>query len=150
MKPIIHIAVSLSMGIAVWLVAKSLSAGVVGFIAGIFLDSDHIIEYIIHRGLRGITIKKIYLACEQTTRQEGEYRFSKLYLIFHSGEVAILLWIASLYIEYIYLIAIAFAYSVHMVMDCIANPMYIYSYFIIWRIITSFDPTRLFRKNRKK
>lgn len=146
MGPISHIAVSFSMGAVVWFFAKSLYAGLACFISGILSDLDHIIEYIIHRGWKNITPRKVYQACEQTTRQEGNDRFPKLYLIFHINEVAILLWIVSLYTKNLYLIAIAFGYSIHMVMDCIGNPTYLYAYFMTWRIINNFNPNRFFRK----
>lgn len=146
MRPISHLVVSISAGVGIWFFAKSLYAGLVCFISSILIDIDHIIEYIIHRGWRNLTLSKVCQACEQTTRQEGDYRFPKLYLIFHSAEVAILFWAVSLYIKNIYFIAIAFGYSIHLVMDCIANPMYIYSYFVTWRVINGFDPTLLFRK----
>lgn len=146
MSPISHIIVSFSAGAGVWFFAKSLYAGLVCFIAGIFLDLDHIIEYVIHYGWKDLSPGKVYQTCEQTTRQEGERQFPKLYLLFHSGEVAILLWIGALYIKNLYLIIIALGYSMHMAMDCIGNPMYVYSYFIIWRMIKGFAPEMLFRK----
>lgn len=148
MSPISHIIVSFSTAIAVGFLARSLYYGLVCFITGIFLDIDHLIEYIIHYGWKDFTPKKFYRTCEQTTRQEGDRRFPKLYLIFHSVEMAALLWAAALSIKNAYLIIIALGYSMHMVMDCIGNPMYVYSYFIIWRMIKGFDPTLLFRENR--
>lgn len=146
MKPPFHIAASLSMGTVVGIFTESLYVGLLCFISGVLVDADHIIEYVLHNGWKGFSLRKVYQACEQTTISKGKDSFPKLYLIFHSGEAAILLGIAALYVKNIYLIALAFGYSIHIIMDSIANPMYIYSYFTIWRAIKNFDASRLFRK----
>ena len=146
MRPHFHIAASLSMGTVVGISTESLYAGLVCFFSGVLVDVDHIIEYIIHNGLKGFSLRKVYQACEATSASKGKMRFPKLYLIFHSGEAAILLWIATLYIKNIYLIALAFGYSIHIIMDSMANPMYLYSYLIIWRATKNFNASSLFRK----
>ena len=145
-----HFIISLFMGTAVWFFVKSLYAGLVCFFSGVFVDIDHVIEYIIHYGWRNFTFKKFFLACEQTDRQEGEYQFRKLYLIFHSGEFALALWFLSIYIKNVYLFAGALGYSTHLILDYIGNDMYLLSYFLVWRAINKFHTDRILRKAIQK
>ena len=147
MRPMQHIVVSLSLGAVFWVFARSFYAGLVCFVCGVFVDIDHAIEYVIHYGWKGITLKKICLACEETAKQQGGRKFRKLYLIFHIGEVAIILWILSIITKNIYLLAVAVGHSTHLILDSIGNKMYPYSYFMIWRLIKRFDAKRLFRQS---
>ena len=150
MKPASHIIVSLSTGALVWFFAKSLYAGIVCFFAGLFVDVDHIIEYIIHYGGKNFTYNNLYLTCEQTSRQEGDYQFRKLHLIFHSIEIIFALWVITIYTRNIYLFAVVIGYSAHLILDWIGNPIYLHSYFIIWRAKNKFHTNRLLRKKSCK
>lgn len=146
MKPERHFIVSLFMGTLVWLFAKSLSAGLVCLFSGVFLDIDHIIDHIAEHGWRNLTYKKFFTACEQTARQEGEYQFKKIYLILHSVEIAIALWLLVVYTKNVYLFAGALGYSVHLILDYIGNSVYLHSYFIIGRAMNKFITSRVLRK----
>ena len=149
MKPSRHLAVSFSLAAAVWYLTKSLPAGILCLIFGIMIDIDHIIEYIIHYGWKGFTFEKFFQTCEQTQRQEGERRFKKAYLIFHVGEIAILLWAISIYTKNIYILAVALGYSVHLLMDYIGNRLCLGSCFITGRIVKKFDSEKLFRNSKR-
>jgi len=144
--------VSLSMGASVCFFAKSLYAGLICFLSGFLLDIDHIIEYIVHYGPRDLTIKNVYLACAQTHEQEGEYQFRKLYLIFHSTEIAIVLWVLALYTKNVYLFVSALGYSTHLILDYMGNISIFrpQSYFVIWRAINKFQTNKLLRKSYTK
>ncbi|MFH1867780.1 MAG: hypothetical protein ABH843_02300 [Candidatus Omnitrophota bacterium] len=148
MRPEIHAVVSFSLGVILWLLTKSVYAGFLCFIAGIVVDLDHIVEYIIHHSSRGFTIKKVCQACDQTNKQEGELKFPKLYLFFHSWELVIIFAIAVVYLRNIYLAAIAMGYASHLILDSTKNPAYPYSYFIIWRVIKKFHTHHLLRSKR--
>ena len=71
MKPAQHIIASVSIGAMLWFFTKSIYAALLYFASGLFLDSDHIIEYIIHHGWEKISFKKVYRASIETGRQEG-------------------------------------------------------------------------------
>lgn len=148
MKLRTHIITSLSAGALLWLFTKSLYAGILCFITGFLIDLDHIVEYIIHYGWKDFTLNKLFLACEQTVKSEGEEGFSKLHLVFHIGEFALLLWIASIYTKNIYLIAISIGYSLHLILDCAGNPLYPHFYFFILRAVKGFRSKELYAKTK--
>ena len=143
MKPSIHFIASLSSGATLWFFTKSLYAGAVCFFSGIFLDIDHAIDFMVLHGRRNFSWKKCYLACVQTAEQQGEYQFKKLYLIFHSGEIALVLWFLVIYTKNLYLLAGSIGYSIHLMLDSAANILHPYSYFIIWRAVNKFRTDRL-------
>jgi hypothetical protein len=140
MKPGNHLIVSVFMGTAVWFFMKSLYAGLVCFFTGTLLDIDHLLDYIIHYGYRGFTYSKFRLACEQIN-------FKKIYIIFHSTEVAILLWMFAVFTQNLYLLSGALGYSVHLFLDHIGNPLYFRSYVTIWRIMNNFNAAKMIRRN---
>ena len=139
MRPPKHIIASLTIGAALSLFTKSIYAGLLCFICGIFVDFDHVIEYIVHYGWENITFKKIYHVCEGVM-------FSKVYLVFHIGEIAILLWAATIYTKNVYLLAVALGYSSHLILDCIGNQAYPSFYFMSWRAINKFDKDKFFKE----
>src|SRR3989338_6234477 len=103
MKPPIHIAISFTVSAAFYFLSKSILGSFLCFASGIFLDFDHVIEYIIHFGFKNLSFRHIYYVCEQTCKQEGDKKFDKLYLIFHSNEAAILLWITAVCVKNLYI-----------------------------------------------
>ena len=145
MKVSAHIIISFSAGALFWLFTKQIYAGLACFVSGVLIDIDHIIDYIIRFGYRGFTVKKLYQACENTYKKDSARRFKKLYFIFHAYEIAILLWIASIYIKNIYVLAITVGYTTHLIMDCTANPVHPQAYSIVWRAIKGFDIDKLFK-----
>lgn len=148
MRPEIHAAVSFSLGVVFWLFTKSVYAGFLCFLSGILIDADHILEYAIHHRSKGFSVRKICQACRDTSKQEGELKFPKLYLFLHSWELVIISCIAAAYTKNIYLAAIAMGYTSHLVLDSTKNPAYPHSYFIIWRAIKNFHTHHLLRNKR--
>jgi len=148
MKPLSHIAVSLSLGLGVWFLTKSFFAGVICFFSGFLLDVDHIIEYIIHFGYKDFSLRKCYEVCDQPIRRDGKYQFKRLYIIFHSAEIALLLWIITAYTKNAYIFASALGYSTHLILDRIGNPYHPYFYFILWRALRNFETDKCFHKKR--
>ena len=140
MKPTAHVIVSFTLGAALWFFTKNLYAGVLCFASGVLVDFDHFIEYIVHFGWKKITFKKIYYACDRRV-------FKRLYIIFHSIEIVILVWIAAICIKNIYLLAVALGYSSHLVMDSLGNPVRASFYFIFWRGVNNFDKKWFLKKN---
>lgn len=144
MKPSRHVIASFSIALILWFFTKSVYAAIICFASGVLVDTDHIIEYVIHHGWRGISLEKVYHTSEETAVKESASGFGRVYLIFHSGEIAILLWIATAFTKNVFLLAVALGYSSHLILDCIGNPMYPSSYFIISRGIKKFNPDKLF------
>ena len=145
MDPSRHAAVSLGISAVLWFFTRNVFAASVAFATGVLVDIDHLIEYAIHYGWRDFSIKEFYQICKRTHLKNTSRRFKKLYLIFHSYEIVILLWVAALLIKNIYLVAFALGYSGHLILDGIGNPFHPCSYFIIRRVIKNFEADKLFR-----
>ena len=147
MKVIKHLSVSLSLGGGLWDLSNSLYAGIICFIGGVFVDIDHIIEYILHYGYKNFTLRRFYKACAQTDRGEGRYQFKKLHFFFHSVEFAFLLAIIAFYTKNLYFFSLALGYSSHLILDYIGNPVYPYTYFFFWRAANKFYADRVLRRD---
>ena len=142
MKPSRHIAVSFSLGVILLFFTKSIPSGIICFLSGILVDIDHIIEYIIHYGLKSISVDRVYHVCESCA-------FSKFYLVFHSIEIAIVAWLLTFFTFNIYVLAFALGYSSHILLDVIGNEFYPQGYFILWRVNKKFEAQKLFKENSK-
>lgn len=140
MKPSIHALVSISLGALFWYFSKSLYAGVLCAACGIFVDIDHIVEYLIHYGGKGFTVRKFLHAFH-------EMLFDKLYVFFHSIEIVIILWIVVSFTQNIYAFAAALGISTHLILDFAGNPLHFFSYFIARRIARGFKTDALVRDN---
>jgi hypothetical protein len=147
MRPSGHIIASFTAGAALWFFTKSIYAGLLCFASGVLVDIDHIAEYIIHHGWRGVTIKNMYRACENTGKHEGHLKFGRLYVVLHAVEIALLLWAITVYTGNIYLLAVTLGYSLHLILDYIGNSIYPFSYFILWRAIKGFRTDKVLRKD---
>ncbi|MFH1578030.1 MAG: hypothetical protein ABIC18_03055 [Candidatus Omnitrophota bacterium] len=146
MKPVKHLIASISIAAAIYHYTHSLYASLVCIFFGVFPDSDHIIEYIIHYGYNSFTLKKCYTACEQTNKQKGDYQFKKIYFLFHSNEAAFLLCALALYTKNMYLFAAVLGYLMHLILDYIGNPAHPGTYFVIWRAKNKFYTQRVLRR----
>ena len=139
MLPSRHIIVSVPLGAAAGFFTESLSAGLLCFLSGILIDVDHIIEYIIHHRPKSFNFKEFYQACGKFAKREEEGGVKKLYLIFHAGEFAILLWMIFAFFRNIYLFSIALGYTGHIISDALVNTLKPSTYFITMRIKNNFD-----------
>ncbi len=144
MKPAKHIIASLSLSAIFWFFTKSVYGAFLCFASGLASDADHILEYIIHFGWKGLNYERLYHVCENTEKKlPGMRKFKKLYLIFHSTEIVIFLWIFTAFTKNIYILAIAAGYSLHMMLDMIGNRAYPSSYFLIVRALKGFHTDRI-------
>jgi hypothetical protein len=148
MKPAQHLIISFSLSLAIWMFLKSLSAAAVCFITGIFMDIDHLLEYLIHFGWREFSLGNLCRECDTNTIKKGMFRFRKLYLIFHSVEFSVIFWLTAIYTKNIYIFALALSYFIHLVFDFIGNSSVVrpYFYFISWRLACNFRTTRMLNK----
>jgi len=145
MKPSRHIIASVCVGGAITFFTKSIYAGIICFASGVLVDFDHIIEYVIHHRWKNLSLKNVYHMSERTCAGDNNRGFKKLYLLFHSGEIAILLWILTVCTRNIYVLAVAAGYSLHILLDCMGNPMQNIGYFMFWRAMNKFDTEKLFK-----
>lgn len=138
MNPSVHAITSFSLGAVMWFFTGSFYAGLLCFASGTLVDFDHVIEYLIHFGRRDISLRKVYKTCQ-------ERLFGKLYLIFHLGELAILLWAAAAHTKNMYILAICVGYSSHLLLDFVANPIHLFSYFFTRRLMKGFKTNHLMK-----
>jgi len=138
MKPSIHAITSFSIGVGFGFLTKSVYAGLLCFASGVLVDVDHVMEYVVHFGWRDFSISKVYDACKNML-------FKKLYLVFHSAELLLLIWTFAVYAKNIYLLAVALGYSSHLILDFIGNPLHPFSYFIVKRFMRKFETARLWK-----
>ena len=148
MRPSRHIIISFPLSLAVWIFLKSLSAATVCFIAGVFIDVDHLIEYLINFGWRGFSLQNCYRECDYNTVRKGLFRFKKLHLIFHGFEFAAIFWLLAFYTRDIYVFAFAIGYFSHLILDAAGNLAFVqpYFYFISWRAGYKFRSIKLMNK----
>lgn len=140
-KPPSHIVTSCLVSIVVWAYFKSAKCAIVSFIAGVFIDLDHLIDYYSTHPFT-LKIKDIYDAC-------AEVNLKKIYLLFHSYELIILLWLAiyALSLSNIWK-AMAIGLTQHLLFDQITNSLNTFGYFIIYRMIKGFKKELLMRKTK--
>ena len=96
MKPSRHAAASFALGMILWFFTKSFYASLLCFVTGILVDVDHIIEYTVHYGFKDFSIKSLYKKSTETDEYKGTKGYTKLYLIFHSNELMIILWVITI------------------------------------------------------
>ncbi|MDP2913576.1 MAG: hypothetical protein Q8N91_06180 [Candidatus Omnitrophota bacterium] len=114
----------------------------ISFIAGIFIDLDHIIDHYINNGFT-LNPNAVYDACI-------DIKFKTLYLVFHSYEIVILLWIAI----YCFSLsnawkALAIGITQHVIFDNLTNPMRKLGYFFTYRALKRFRKDLLIRNTSK-
>jgi dolichol kinase len=139
-KPIAHAVTSGIISAFVWMHFRSFSCAAVSFIAGVFIDLDHLIDYYAaHRFT--FSVKRIYCACVRI-------RFKKLYLLLHSYEIVIILWIAiyAFSLSDIWKAA-AIGLTQHIIFDQITNPISALGYFLTYRIMKGFKKDHIVQKN---
>jgi len=148
MLPSRHIIASFPLGIATGYFTNSQLAGLVCFLSGVLVDIDHIIEYIIHFGFRNFKPKEVYRTCGKMTNPRQEGGVERVYLIFHAGEIAVLLWAGFAFTKNIFLLAIALGYTVHLILDGTTNVMKPSGYFISLRIKNRFKKEKFIKQHR--
>lgn len=84
-----HIAVSAGVSILVWALFRSTAAAAACFLTGVFLDIDHLIDYVFNYGWR-VRRKRFFQAFEYEA-------FENIFLFLHSWEFIViylvLLWL---------------------------------------------------------
>lgn len=151
MKPAAHIIVSFSLSIVVWFFTKSFLGAVICFLSGTAIDIDHILDYVVSCGWSLGTFKELLRACIVKEVDVCDERFKKTYFLFHSIEIAIILWIISFFTNNIYFFSASLGYSAHLVLDCRGNGEKFCFYFIFWRIFNKFEAKSLCcREDSKK
>ena len=81
------------------------------------------------------------------SKREEDGGVRKLYLFFHSVEIAILLWLGFVFTNHIYMLSVALGYTGHMFLDVTGNILKPGAYFITARIKNDFRTARFVRNH---
>ncbi|MFC1849963.1 hypothetical protein ACFL27_07215 [candidate division CSSED10-310 bacterium] len=138
MKPPAHIVISAGAALLVGQGFQSTGAGWACFFSGVFIDIDHLFDYLLRSPHRKLSVRDFF-----HPDQWGPD--GKLYLIFHGWEYLPLLLLASL-IPGITEIAwgIFIGVFIHLILDHIHNNGHPLTYFVIYRWKSAFHFHRLF------
>ena len=143
MKPICHLGISIITGAATFLTTKTISPSVACFLVGWLVDVDHIWDFYKNVG-KDFTIKRFL-----KTFENGEIK--KAYLYLHSYELLFGLICLCFFSHFNYLLSFTtLGFAIHLVFDQIFNPVKPLSYFIIYRILNSYNADIIFKINPKK
>lgn len=146
MAPINHILFSAPLGLLVGALTQNIFAGLLCFFSGFLIDGDHLFEYILYNGIKDLRPKKVYRTCAKMANKEEEGGVKRIFLLLHTVELAILLWISLLFTPNIYILAAALGYSGHLALDAHANTIKPTAYFISTRIKNGFLTSKLIHR----
>jgi len=131
-----HAAVSVPLSAGIWYYTGNLYYFLMALFIGVFIDLDHIFDYIREEGsfdLKGLFIKSY----------KGD--FKKLYLFLHCYEFIPLVWaISFFYGAFEFAAVFTIAYLAHMIPDQFANNTRPLGYFLIYRISVKFNNKKIF------
>jgi membrane-bound metal-dependent hydrolase YbcI (DUF457 family) len=137
MKPIYHVMISVAAGAVIAYQSKSLYAGAACLVGGVLIDLDHHLDYFISKR-KMPTYQELKSFCE-------EDRSWKPYLIFHSYELFLLLWICLFYFKLgAVWMGLGVGLTLHIICDQLFNPCKPLSYFFLYRLANRFDQSRIF------
>lgn len=137
MKPIKHAIISAGLGVLIILWLKSFWGAFACLLSGVFIDIDHHLDYYIAKKKFPWTYRELVNHCEKN--QTG-----KLYLIFHSYELLMILWIIVFVykLDTVYL-SIAIGLSIHLLCDQFSNKMKPLAYFTFYRMCHRFNKEKM-------
>ncbi len=141
MKASYHAAISLSAGAALYLYTSSAVIAAYSVIAGIFLDIDHVPDFILQAGIKNRSPKQAWRAFLSA-------RLPELYLVLHSYELLILIFIAGRLSGWNErMLGLAAGALLHMVLDQFSNTFKYglkpYFYFLTARALKRFKQEAL-------
>lgn len=128
-----HIGFSATLSVFLYMVTRSWTLSSACLISGIFIDMDHVIDFLIIYGLP-FNIKRFFRVFYH------ELQFKQVYLIFHGWEWLTLLFVVAWLTGWNPLLTgILFGSGHHMILDCVNNGGNVWSYSLIWRWRNNFD-----------
>lgn len=139
MKLQYHIAASTTVSGSLYLISRSWPLAIASFIAGIFIDLDHIFDVIREHGW-SVKIRDFFHICNTA-------QFYRIILIWHGWEWLLLgLAMAWLTDWNPWVTGVFIGLSQHMVLDALNNSPGFLSYSLLWRWKHQFDYDTIFGK----
>lgn len=132
MKAQYHCGLSVIVASGVYAVTHSMTAAVASLIAGIFIDIDHVFDFVREYG--ATLNSKLFFESFYTTR------YKKIVLLFHGWEWIILLALVAIYQQYPALLTgITLGMLHHLIADQMTNTKNKWCYFFIYRLSKNFQ-----------
>lgn len=143
MRPGGHLVSSLVGSVAVYCFFENIFSALVFFLSSLLVDIDHIIDYTREFGIKNFNFHIFCEACYES-------HIKKVTLVLHSFELLFLLWICiAIFKLNIYWVSFALGITFHYLLDCLFNPVLLFTYFFIYRWRNQFLPEKLFRLTAK-
>ena len=139
MSPIAHVLISTGAGAALAYVSHSSEAGMACVIGGVLIDLDHHLDYFFAK-------KKIPWTLGQIRDYYDGEKAGKLFLLFHSYELLLILWLLYYFCGGDIFLGVLFGATGHLICDQFYNPLKPLSYFLFYRIQNGFEKKNLFNK----
>lgn len=139
----VHLYTSTLLGGVLYAVTRSWQIAVSSILSGIFIDIDHILDFLLFSGEK-FSVKSMFSWCH-----EGRWR--KVTLLLHSYEIYFILIIVTYYFPSEILMGILFGTGLHMILDQARNPacenLSKWFYFLSYRIYAGFSKKNLKRRD---
>ncbi len=130
---LLHFLVSFALTIAFSSQLGFITSFGICFSFGFFLDLDHLFDY-------GLYLKNHQKHFNIKDFLSGKHfaKTHKIFVLLHSWELVIFLWIPYLYFGEIAFWAASLALFSHLVVDQVTNKVYLLSYSLLYRLRTNF------------
>lgn len=149
----IHFTLSLMVGFVIWRISGNFYAILIALAGGFFVDLDHLIDYFLAFGF------KFNLA--YFLKGYSFLKTDKIYVVFHSWELAIISLSISLFffsqpanlINFtisVFLLSFSLSLFLHLVVDVFTNDMKVRAYFLLYRINNNFELKTMITKEHYK
>lgn len=136
-----HITVSTIVSVILYMIYKSWGLSIASLLTGIFIDLDHIIDYLIAHGSR-IHPREFLLYFYKEKHR-------KITLLFHAWEWLLCLSIMTVFTEFNpWISGACVGYGHHIIADYIYSKTSFRSYSFFWRWKNRFDSSIIFPRDR--
>lgn len=137
-----HVAVASSMALALAAATRSLPLALGSWVAGIFMDLDHLLEYLVQKG-RLPTLEDLFHA----SYHRG---YTKAYLVLHAWELAVAGAFLVPLVSCPWLTGAWLGFVVHLGLDQTFNRPHPWAYWILWRAAHGFSYDATFPPRRPR
>lgn len=131
MRPKYHILISIILSIIVYFVTKSFFGAILCLFAGIFIDTDHLLDYWLHR--KKIIIDKRFFS------EDYHIKFGRIFVLMHSYEIILALTILYNITRFTPIIGLTIGWLSHLLLDQLSNGVHPMTYFLSYRLLVDYS-----------
>jgi hypothetical protein len=138
MSPEHHLFVSALLASLFYYFTSSIPGSILAFCGGFWIDLDHFIDFWLYK--KRITYTKEFFTwyC---------LRSGKIYIIFHSLELWIVLLSSSLILKSLPLLGLSIGMGIHLLMDIFGNGARPEAYLLAYRILVGFSTEKMIKQS---